>query len=102
MRKAVENKTTLKREERDMRMEIEELIKFEEVAWITGIKIATLRRWATEGKIPCRKINGAVRFSPSEIKQWLDNCARGDVSGGVIAKGNRKAAEAAVIQGELV
>ena len=32
---------------------------------------STLYAWATQGKIPCRKIHGLVRFDPSEIDRWL-------------------------------
>ena len=32
---------------------------------------STLYAWAAQGKIPCRKIHGLVRFDPSEIDRWL-------------------------------
>jgi excisionase family DNA binding protein len=35
------------------------------------IKPSTLYAWANQGKIPCRKIHGLVRFDPSEIDRWL-------------------------------
>jgi excisionase family DNA binding protein len=35
------------------------------------IKPSTLYAWASQGKIPCRKIHGLVRFDPSEIDHWL-------------------------------
>ena len=35
------------------------------------IKPATLYAWASQGKIPCRKIHGLVRFDPTEIDHWL-------------------------------
>ena len=35
------------------------------------IKPATLYAWASQGKIPCRKIHGLVRFDPTEIDRWL-------------------------------
>ena len=35
------------------------------------IKPSTLYAWANQGKIPCRKIHGLVRFDPIEIDRWL-------------------------------
>jgi excisionase family DNA binding protein len=35
------------------------------------IKPSTLYVWAAQGKIPCRKIHGLVRFDPIEIDRWL-------------------------------
>lgn len=35
------------------------------------IKPSTLYTWANQGKIPCRKIHGLVRFDPAEIDRWL-------------------------------
>jgi excisionase family DNA binding protein len=35
------------------------------------IKPSTLYVWANQGKIPCRKIHGLVRFDPTDIDRWL-------------------------------
>ena len=35
------------------------------------IKPSPLYVWATQGKIPCRKIHGLVRFDPTDIDRWL-------------------------------
>jgi excisionase family DNA binding protein len=35
------------------------------------IKPSTLYVWASQGKIPCRKIHGLVRFDSTEIDRWL-------------------------------
>jgi excisionase family DNA binding protein len=32
---------------------------------------STLYAWASQGKIPCRKIHGLVRFDCTEIDRWL-------------------------------
>ncbi len=40
-------------------------------AWL-NIKPSTLYLWASQGKIPCRRIHGLIRFDPEEIKSWLD------------------------------
>ena len=39
------------------------------------IKPSTLYAWAAQGKIPCRKIHGLVRFDPAEIDRWLASFA---------------------------
>ena len=36
-----------------------------------NIKPSTLYAWAAQGKIPCRKIYGLIRFDPAEIDRWL-------------------------------
>jgi predicted DNA-binding transcriptional regulator AlpA len=64
-----------------MLIDVEELITFEEVSRITKMKINTLRRWASQDKIPCRKLNGAIRFSPGEIREWLSGAAAGKTDG---------------------
>jgi excisionase family DNA binding protein len=38
--------------------------------WL-NIKPCTLYAWAAQGKIPCRKIYGLVRFEKSAIEKWL-------------------------------
>ena len=35
------------------------------------IKPGTLYSWAAQGKIPCRRIHGLLRFDPLEIDRWL-------------------------------
>jgi excisionase family DNA binding protein len=39
------------------------------------IKSSTLYAWANQGKIPCRKIHGLIRFDPTEIDRWLASFA---------------------------
>ena len=43
-------------------------------AWL-NIKPSTLYLWAAQGKIPCRKIHGLIRFDREEIHQWLASFA---------------------------
>lgn len=40
-------------------------------AWL-NIKPSTLYLWASENKIPCRRIHGLVRFEPEAIQAWLN------------------------------
>jgi excisionase family DNA binding protein len=39
--------------------------------WL-NIKPSTLYLWAAQGKIPCQKIHGLIRFDPQAIQQWLE------------------------------
>ncbi len=39
-------------------------------AWL-NIKESTLYLWASQNKIPCRRIHGLVRFDPEAIQAWL-------------------------------
>ena len=40
--------------------------------WL-NIKPSTLYLWAAQGKIPCRKIHGLIRFDPDAITAWLQS-----------------------------
>lgn len=39
-----------------------------------NIKRGTLYAWAEQGKIPCLKLHGLLRFRRDEIEQWLESC----------------------------
>ena len=41
-------------------------------AWL-NMKPSTLYLWAAQGKIPCRKIHGLIRFEREAITRWLDS-----------------------------
>lgn len=49
-----------------------EYMTIQELADYTGIKISTLRSYRLKKKIPFIKINGCLRFSRSEIDQWIE------------------------------
>jgi excisionase family DNA binding protein len=49
----------------------ENLISFEEAAKILNVAPITIRKWTGERKIPFYKIGKAVRFSPTELEQWI-------------------------------
>ena len=38
------------------------------------VKEKTVYAWASQGKIPCVKVNGVIRFDAREIEQWLQQC----------------------------
>jgi hypothetical protein len=65
-----------------VRIEIQELLTFADVSRITKIKINTLRKWVLVNKIPYTKINGAIRFFPVDIQNWMALNAHGELLNG--------------------
>ncbi|MDP1768379.1 MAG: helix-turn-helix domain-containing protein [Nitrospirota bacterium] len=49
------------------------LLTIKDLAEQLRIKPATLYAWAAQGKIPCRKIHGLVRFDQQDIDRWLSS-----------------------------
>ena len=47
------------------------LLTIKEVSVWLSIKRSTLYLWAAQGKIPCRKIHGLIRFERDTITAWL-------------------------------
>jgi len=47
------------------------LLTIKELSTWLNIKPSTLYLWAAQGKIPCRKIHGLIRFDPEAITAWL-------------------------------
>jgi excisionase family DNA binding protein len=47
-----------------------------EVADLTKLSVATLRRYVRKREIPFKKIGRRVRFSPREIEAWVENDGR--------------------------
>ena len=41
-------------------------------AWL-NIKPSTLYLWAAQGKIPCQKIHGLIRFDRDKVLAWLES-----------------------------
>ena len=39
-------------------------------AWLK-IKTGTLYAWASQGRIPCIRVHGLLRFEPDEIDRWV-------------------------------
>jgi excisionase family DNA binding protein len=46
-------------------------VKLCELAEITGLPKATIKRLAVEGKIPALKLSQGFRFNPAEVRQAL-------------------------------
>ena len=51
---------------------IESLLDADEVAKILGVDIAYIYTQARSGKIPSIKLGKYRKFSPSQLKKWLD------------------------------
>ena len=43
--------------------------------WL-NVKPSTLYLWASQGKIPCRRMNGLIRFETLAIQSWLEGSPR--------------------------
>ena len=49
----------------------DESLKAAEVAAILNVKIATIRKWTSQGRIPCIRLSRrAVRYSEKAIQEW--------------------------------
>jgi excisionase family DNA binding protein len=49
------------------------LLTIKELSVWLNIKPSTLYLWAAQGKIPCQKIHGLIRFDRQKIEDWLDS-----------------------------
>jgi len=59
----------------------EVLLDVGQVAEMLKISIATVRRWVWQGYIPYIKIGKAIRFSNSDIENWVSSkCTNSTVS----------------------
>ena len=50
------------------------LLTIQEVSQLLSIRRSTLYAWAAQGRIPCFKIHGLVRFRREDLDQWLESC----------------------------
>ena len=49
------------------------LLTVRDLAHRLQIKPSTLYAWAAQGRIPCLKIHGVVRFRREEIEHWVES-----------------------------
>jgi len=53
---------------------LEELLTEHDVARITGLSVASVRRWRLFGQGPTYlKLGAAVRYKPEDISAWLES-----------------------------
>lgn len=50
------------------------LLTVKDMATRLQVKEKTIYAWASQGRIPCVKVNGVIRFDAREIEQWLRKC----------------------------
>jgi excisionase family DNA binding protein len=51
---------------------MDKLVDVNEVSELLGAKIPTIYGWVSKGLIPNYKIGRLVRFSPKEVRKWLE------------------------------
>ena len=56
----------------DQNLHLDPLLSAEKVAEILGVDIAYIYSQARSGKMPSIKLGKYRRFSPSQLKKWLD------------------------------
>ena len=50
-----------------------EFLNIKELSEYLSVKTKTLYAWAESGKIPAHKLNGALRFKISEIREFVES-----------------------------
>ncbi len=50
------------------------LLTVKDVAARLHVNEKTVYSWVSQGKIPCMKLNGVIRFDQTDIQQWLQRC----------------------------
>ena len=48
------------------------MLTIKDISTWLNIKPSTLYLWVSQGKIPCRRIHGLIRFEPEAIQTWLN------------------------------
>jgi PTS system nitrogen regulatory IIA component len=52
-------------------------LKVKDVADLLNVSEATVRRWIHDSRIPYYRLNNQIRFSRSEIENWVLSCKQG-------------------------
>lgn len=52
------------------------LLTIKQVSEWLNVKPSTLYLWAAQGKIPCKKIHGLIRFDREKVSRWLESFGR--------------------------
>ena len=63
-------------------LNIPQLLKEHDVARITGLSVATVRRWRLFKQGPKYvKVGAAVRYHPEDVRRWLNSLPSGGSGG---------------------
>jgi predicted DNA-binding transcriptional regulator AlpA len=55
-------------------IDLDALLNERDISRITGLSLATIRRWRLLGQGPkFRKCGSAVRYKPQDVSDWLDS-----------------------------
>jgi excisionase family DNA binding protein len=49
------------------------LLTIREVSQLLHVKPSTLYAWAAQGRVPCFKLHGLVRFRREDIDRWVES-----------------------------
>ncbi len=52
------------------------MLKAKEVAKMLQVDFKTIYAWAEQGRIPCQKLNGSLRFNEKDILAWMESCKK--------------------------
>lgn len=52
-------------------------LKLKDVAELLNVSETTIRRWVSDGKIPYYRLDQQIRFSRSEVENWVLSCKQG-------------------------
>lgn len=54
---------------------------YQEISKMLNAKPTTIYQWAESGHISCLRINGCLRFSLEDIRDWIESCKKESHSG---------------------
>jgi excisionase family DNA binding protein len=62
--------------EKGMSATLNHLLTVPEAAKVLGVSVNTLRQWVCQRRLPTIKLGKAVRFSPEDLQQFIQNNRR--------------------------
>ena len=55
---------------------MEKFIDIKQLSERLSVKVKTIYGWVRDGRIPCYKLEGLLRFNVSEIEEWAEKRRR--------------------------
>jgi excisionase family DNA binding protein len=62
--------------EEHMPVALNHLLTVPEAAQVLGVSVNTLRQWVCQRRLPTIKLGKAVRFSPEDLRQFIEDNRR--------------------------